>query len=743
MAGLVSVSPQVPSGGGTLVISARGIRGHKLVTARDLPLAGGVQGSVPFAPVQESHMPTTLITGASSGIGLELARLFAEDQDDVVLVARSREKLEALATELRAEFLQRYEESRLSPSRELARVTELTSDNPIQRARIPAIREAADARLAHLEQSVQRRLAEELREEELTELVETGKILMDRTRGLIQDLQEEERALLLERESDAARINVSVLSTTLLSTVLGLGLVAGISLLVQHNRHRAEESADEIHGERERLLTTLGSIGDGVLSTDREGNITYANSVAERMLGQSFGELSGQDLRKALTLLHPTTGEPMDSPAAALLAGRVTAPVAATDAIALGKDDGETPVKVECSLLRHLDERIQGVVVVLRDVAHRKKLAEAEAKQVMSDRQLAAFVERVSDYAIFLISPDLKASTWNRGVAQVLGYSEEEFIGADILEAIFLPDSIANGSAQREFEIANKQGEANDDRWMKRKGGEAFWASGITTAVHDDNGNLLGYNKVLRNLTDKKMAEDELKLLAAELSEADRNKTMFLATLAHELRNPLSPIKNTVQLLSRADLNDEVQDLLDVVERQVEQMARLIDDLMDISRISRGKVELRREVVSLRAIADSAIEATAALIAENGQQFQLRDHASDVLVYVDATRIAQVISNLLNNASKYSPANSRILMELSEVEGFAEIAIEDQGIGIEPSELDEVFQMFSQVAESVERGSSGLGIGLTLVQNFVELHGGTVTASSEGEDRGSRFTVRL
>ena len=688
-------------------------------------------------------MPTTLITGASSGIGLELARLFAEDQDDVVLVARSREKLEALATELRAEFLQRYEESRLSPSRELARVTELTSDNPIQRARIPAIREAADARLAHLEQSVQRRLAEELREEELTELVETGKILMDRTRGLIQDLQEEERALLLERESDAARINVSVLSTTLLSTVLGLGLVAGISLLVQHNRHRAEESADEIHGERERLLTTLGSIGDGVLSTDREGNITYANSVAERMLGQSFGELSGQDLRKALTLLHPTTGEPMDSPAAALLAGRVTAPVAATDAIALGKDDGETPVKVECSLLRHLDERIQGVVVVLRDVAHRKKLAEAEAKQVMSDRQLAAFVERVSDYAIFLISPDLKASTWNRGVAQVLGYSEEEFIGADILEAIFLPDSIANGSAQREFEIANKQGEANDDRWMKRKGGEAFWASGITTAVHDDNGNLLGYNKVLRNLTDKKMAEDELKLLAAELSEADRNKTMFLATLAHELRNPLSPIKNTVQLLSRADLNDEVQDLLDVVEHQVEQMARLIDDLMDISRISRGKVELRREVVSLRAIADSAIEATAALIAENGQQFQLRDHASDVLVYVDATRIAQVISNLLNNASKYSPANSRILMELSEVEGFAEIAIEDQGIGIEPSELDEVFQMFSQVAESVERGSSGLGIGLTLVQNFVELHGGTVTASSEGEDRGSRFTVRL
>ena len=373
----------------------------------------------------------------------------------------------------------------------------------------------------------------------------------------------------------------------------------------------------------------------------------------------------------------------------------------------------------------------------------RRKADEARANRLVSDRQLADFVEQVSDYAIFLISPDLKAASWNQGVEQVLGYKEGEFVGRDILESIFLPASIADGTAQLEFDIAKEKGEANDDRWMKRKDGEAFWASGITTAVFDDVGNLLGFNKVLRNLTDRKLAEEELKTLAGELSEADRNKTMFLATLAHELRNPLSPIKNTVQLLSRSNLDPDVHELLDVAERQVEQMARLIDDLMDVSRISRGKVELRRELVPLKAIVDSAVEASEGLIAENGQRFSLEWNGDDIRLMADPARISQVFSNLLNNASKYSPVDTLITMRVNQDSEYAEIVVSDEGIGIDQADLGEVFKMFAQVAESVERGSSGLGIGLTLVKNFVVMHGGSVTVTSDGIGKGSCFSVRL
>ncbi|TWT91181.1 hybrid sensor histidine kinase/response regulator [Neorhodopirellula pilleata] len=524
-------------------------------------------------------------------------------------------------------FLEPYESGIAAVAVELEAVDRLTEDGSSQQMLLPKLKAAGEAALAQLAMMVADRRDGELTQQEVMVAVAEGKRLMDQLRELVSQFGSEERELLRSRESEAAELNQNFVTTTMLSTLVGLALVGGIIAIIQRNRRRTEQAAAEISDQR-------------------------------------------------------------------------------------------------------------------------KRADEARANKLVSDRQLADFVEQVSDYAIFLIGPDLKAASWNRGVEQVLGYTEEEFLGRDILEAIFLPESVADGTAQGEFVIAKKEGEANDDRWMKRKGGQAFWASGITTAVFDDAGKLLGFNKVLRNLTDRKLAEEELKALAAELSEADRNKTMFLATLAHELRNPLSPIKNTVQLLSRSKLNQDVQELLDVMERQVEQMARLIDDLMDVSRISRGKVELRREWVPLRGIVDSAVEASAGLMAGNGQRFSLQWNVGDLYMLADPARISQVISNLLNNASKYSPENTPITLQVNRVDGLedgslAEMIVSDEGIGIAEAEQDEVFKMFSQLAESVERGSSGLGIGLTLVKNFIEMHGGSVAVFSEGVGRGSQFTVRL
>jgi len=374
----------------------------------------------------------------------------------------------------------------------------------------------------------------------------------------------------------------------------------------------------------------------------------------------------------------------------------------------------------------------------------RRKAEKLEKANRRQDQHMRWFLEQVKDYAIFTMDAQCRATSWNQGVKEVLGFEEQEFIGHDIRKLIFTPEAHADGIPEKEFCLAALDQRASDDRWMMRKGGERFWASGITTSIRDENNHLIGYSKVMRNLTMRKQAEDELTELAARLSEMDRGKDEFLATLAHELRNPLAPIKNAVQLLGLLKLDPEVDELRQMMERQVEQLVRLIDDLLDVSRISRGKITLRKDVVELKAVVDAAVEASAAFIAESGQQLviTLNDH-TPIFVHADPSRLTQVVSNLLNNSAKYSDAGCRIELSVGLENGQAVICVRDNGIGIAPHRLDDIFQMFAQVDDNLERGNAGLGIGLTLVKTLVELHDGTVIAESQGIGQGSAFTVRL
>ena len=249
---------------------------------------------------------------------------------------------------------------------------------------------------------------------------------------------------------------------------------------------------------------------------------------------------------------------------------------------------------------------------------------------------------------------------------------------------------------------------------------------------------------VMRDLTSAKKSQDEASELATRLSEMDRRKNEFLATLAHELRNPLAPIQNAVQLMGMLKLNPEIDELQQMMARQVEHLVRLIDDLLDVSRISRGKISLRSEIVELSAIIDAAVQASSTFIGENGQQLIVNVPDGDVIrVHGDPSRLIQVISNLLNNSAKYSDAGSRIELTVLLEDQVAVISVRDNGVGIAPEMLQSIFSMFSQADDTLERGSAGLGIGLTLVKTLVELHGGTVVAQSEGVGKGSTFTVRL
>jgi signal transduction histidine kinase len=228
------------------------------------------------------------------------------------------------------------------------------------------------------------------------------------------------------------------------------------------------------------------------------------------------------------------------------------------------------------------------------------------------------------------------------------------------------------------------------------------------------------------------------------LREADRRKDDFLAILAHELRNPLSPIRNAVQLLRDPHSSQVDREFaVGVMDRQIQQMSRLVEDLLDVARISRGKIELRKERIELATVIVDAVETTRPLMEAQGHELTLEIQKEPIVLHADPTRIAQVMSNLMNNAAKYTRPGGRIWLTAREDDGEAVIAVRDTGIGIPAEMLTRIFDMFTQVEHSMEGARSGLGIGLTLVQRLVEMHGGTIRVTSPGRDQGSLFVVRL
>jgi signal transduction histidine kinase/ActR/RegA family two-component response regulator len=246
------------------------------------------------------------------------------------------------------------------------------------------------------------------------------------------------------------------------------------------------------------------------------------------------------------------------------------------------------------------------------------------------------------------------------------------------------------------------------------------------------------------DITERKRDEENLRQLAADLSESDRRKTEFLATLAHELRNPLAPIRSGLAVMHlSADNANTVAKIREMMDRQVTQMVRLVDDLLDVARISGGKIDLKKELVELKQILSTAVETSLPLIEANQHELTVNIPEEALLVEVDTTRICQVISNLLNNAAKYTPAGGRIALSAYQEDGFAVICVSDTGIGIPEESLPMVFEMFNQVGQNMDRAQGGLGIGLSLVRRLIEMHSGSVAATSAGSGKGSTFIVRL
>jgi PAS domain S-box-containing protein len=357
-----------------------------------------------------------------------------------------------------------------------------------------------------------------------------------------------------------------------------------------------------------------------------------------------------------------------------------------------------------------------------------------DRKRADLERAYASAIVTSSDDAILSKTLDGIITTWNVGAERMFGYTAEEARGQRI-DIIIPADHIQE---EREILARLRRGERIEhyETVRRTKDGRLLDISLTISPVKDDRGAIIGASKIARDITERKRTEKELK-------DADRRKDEFLAILAHELRNPLAPVRNAVHYLKLKGLADpDSRRSIEMMDRQVSQMVRLIDDLLDVSRISRGVLELRRERFALTDIVEAASEASRDAIHAQRQTLHVTLPKKPIELEADRERLIQVLYNIFANATKYTPAGGRIDLTITASNRILEISVKDTGIGIPQEKLAEIFDLFARVDSSLER-QGGMGIGLTLVRQLTELHGGTVEARSEGIGHGSEFILKL
>ena len=359
-------------------------------------------------------------------------------------------------------------------------------------------------------------------------------------------------------------------------------------------------------------------------------------------------------------------------------------------------------------------------------------------------------LENVRDHAIFTLDDHGIITSWNSGAQQIFHYTEKEIVGQDGAILFTLEDR-REMVPQKELATAAHDGRASDDRWQLRKEKVPFWASGVTASMRDRDGRLRGFIKVLRDLTQNKLLEEhrerlfeQEKTARQEAEKAMLMKDEFLAVVSHELRTPLTSILLWTRILRGEKSQDpELKQMVETIERSAVSQQQLIEDLLDVSRMLSGKLRVHIRETDLTIALESAIEAVRPMAQAKNITIQATlDHQAGK-VLADPDRIQQVVWNLLNNAVKFTPVGGRVLVKLERAGPAVQMIISDTGRGISPEFMPFVFDRFRQADSSATRKHGGLGLGLAIVRQLVELHGGTIRALSEGENQGTTFIVEL
>ncbi len=485
------------------------------------------------------------------------------------------------------------------------------------------------------------------------------------------------------------------------------------------------------------LASIVESSDDAIISKSLDGIIQSWNAGAQRLFGYSADQAIGRHIS---LVIPPERISEEDRIIATIKSGQR---VDHFETERVRVDGGRIWVSLTISPVRDDAGAIVGASKIARDITS-QRVAEARERQLLAEA--AKFVTLVENSTDFIGICDLEGFPFfvNKAGLELVGLDAIEQARQTHVTSFFFPED--QGRVMDEFfpqVLASGHGEL-EVRFRHFKSGEARWMVYKVLVLTDHAGERIGFATVSQDITDRKRMEDSLRSLAADLSLADQRKNEFLAMLAHELRNPLAPISNATQAL-RLGAGDErlVRSAADMLDRQVGQMSRLVDDLLDMSRITRGKIELRRQRVELAPIINHSVEAVRALNRNVNRDLTVSMPDEPVYLDGDPARLAQVVGNLLNNAFKFTDPDALISLDVQRDGNQAVIRVTDNGIGIPADQLSHVFEMFAQVDTSLERSRDGLGIGLTLVKTLVEMHGGSIQARSEGPGRGSEFTVRL
>ncbi len=464
-----------------------------------------------------------------------------------------------------------------------------------------------------------------------------------------------------------------------------------------------------------------------IFMLDASGRVVTWNPGAQRIKGYRAEEIVGEHFSRFYPQEAIDRRWPQQELEIAAARGRF-----ADEGWRVRKDGSRFWASVVMTALRDERGSLCGFGKITRDLTERRRQEETLRQ---SEERFRLLVEAVEDYAIFLLDPEGRVVSWNPGAQRINGYSAAEVIGQHF--RLFYPEEARRRRwPEQQLAAAREQGRYEDESARVRKDGEVFWAHVVMTPVLDATGELRGFAKVTRDLTDRKRIE--------ALEKAERQTSEFLAMLAHELRNPLAPISNALNLLARKPTSDPAELWVrEVLARQTGQMARLVDDLLDVSRISRAAVVLDRKPIDLRSVVRNAADASRQWFDEREQVFEALLPDERLMVDADEVRLNQVVQNLLHNAAKYTPNGGRITLEAAREGEHALVRVRDSGVGMSSELLSSAFDLFKQGSQGLERSQGGLGVGLTLVQRLVTLHGGTVEAHSEGPGHGSEFVVRL
>jgi len=352
------------------------------------------------------------------------------------------------------------------------------------------------------------------------------------------------------------------------------------------------------------------------------------------------------------------------------------------------------------------------------------------------------WLRQARDQAVVVMDAQGIVSDWLGAAELLLGFDAQEAVGRHIA-LIFTEEDRAGGYPDHELRVAAEDAYSEDSRWHVRRDGTRIWVSGSVSAVRDPEGKVLGFIKVMRDLTDQRENLERFQHEVGALSNGREQTHRFLKTLGHELRNPLSVLSNVELILARSELDDRARKALQLLSAQTAVLKRLADDLMDVSRIELGKVQMEAVTLDVREVLEHAVASLQTLAAQKSISLQTLLPPSPLQVHADAARMQQVVLNLLTNALKYTHTGGSVWVKAG-IEGNEVVCtVQDTGIGIYPPVLPQIFDLFSQASDGQDMRAGGIGVGLALVRQIVELHGGTVQAKSPGLGKGAEFTFRL